>query len=260
MTLDENTRRDLAKYAVELVQEQLYNMVMNNLSLLQDADKYYNWYHGYSLIGLPFIKEHNYEVYYRMRTYATSGIIYTKYFGDTFDADKVNTDVSYIIEIIFPESILQDDNASLHIKFEKKSIPDLSSGHDKFSIFGGEIRSNATNWTKNYTVSKKYTECRTFAGSIPRICIIIGLERKVLLEDLKKMEQDLKLMPGFKIQWHYYSGSEIKGEPRFYEEFYHNIIFIRKCFKFCCSYIGKQSFVGPLLSLFFTIKIKKFCI
>ena len=236
MTLDENTRKDLAKYAVELVQEQLYNMVMNNLSLLQDDDKYYNWYHGYSLIGLPFIQEQNYEVYYRMRTYATSGTIYTKYFGDTFDADKVNTDVSYIIEIIFPESILQDDNASLHVKFEKISLTDLSSGHDKFSIFGGEIRSNATNWTKNYTVSKKYTECRTFAGSIPRICIIIGLKRKVLLEDLKKMEQDLKLMPGFKIQWHYYSGAEIKGEPRYYEEFYHNIIFIRKSFKFSCSY------------------------
>ena len=122
MTLDENTRKDLAKYAVELVQEELYNMVMKNLSLLQDDDKYYNWYHGYSLIGLPFIQEQNYEVYYRMRTYATSGTIYTKYFGDTFDADKVNTDVSYIIEIIFPESILQDDNASLHVKFEKKII------------------------------------------------------------------------------------------------------------------------------------------
>ena len=29
---------------------------------------------------------------------------------------------SYNIEIIFPESILQDDNASLHIKFEKNSL------------------------------------------------------------------------------------------------------------------------------------------
>ena len=237
-TLDKNTREGLAKYAVELVQEELYNMIMKNLSILQDDEKYYNWYHGYSLIGLPYIKAQKYELFYTMRTYATSGTFYTNYFGDKFDAYKVNSDVSYNIEIIFPESILQDDNASLHIKFEKNSLTDLSSGHDKFSILGGEIRSNETNWTKNYTLSflKSYSpQCRTLAGNIPRICIIIGLKRKVLLGDLKKMEKDLSHMPGFKLQWHYYSGREMKGEPRFYEEFYHNILFIRKSFKFSCS-------------------------
>ena len=230
MTLDKNTRKDLAKYAVELVQEELYNMVMKNLSLLQDDDKYYNWYHGYSLIGLPYIQAQKYEVYYTMRTYATSGTFYTNYFGEKFDADKVNTDVYYNIEIIFPESILQDDNASLNIKFEKNSITDLSSGHDKFLILGGEIRSNETNWTKNYTLSflRSYApQCRTLAGNIPRYCIVIGLKRKVLFGDLKKMEQDLTIMPGFKIQWYYYSEVEKKGEPRYYEEFYRNILFIR---------------------------------
>ena len=49
------------------------------------------------------------------------------------------------------------------------------------------------------------------------------------------MEQDLTIMPGFKIQWYYYSEVEKKGEPRYYEEFYQNIVFIRQSFKFSSS-------------------------
>ena len=88
MTLDDETRNELAMYAVEISYDHLHNDMMKNFSKLKDNDRYYNWYHGYTEIYPP-VNHYRTGFRYQVTTYASSGTIFTKYFGDKFDADKV---------------------------------------------------------------------------------------------------------------------------------------------------------------------------
>ena len=90
-TLDNDTRNELKEYAVGLIQEHIYKDVMSNLSLIEEADRYYNWYWGITEIYLPYWGENSgcndaecidRRLRYYLKTYATSGSISTKYFGN----------------------------------------------------------------------------------------------------------------------------------------------------------------------------------
>ena len=48
MTIDDETRKDLAHYAMKLVDNLKFNEVMKNLSMFHEENRYYNWYHGYT--------------------------------------------------------------------------------------------------------------------------------------------------------------------------------------------------------------------
>ena len=189
MTLDNETRNELTIYALELLYDKLYDTIMSNLSRLEENDRYYNWYHGYTDITLPT----KYEIVgYRLTTYALSGNISTKYFGQRFDAEKVEMDISYVIYITPPEKIQNATNATLHISIEKVSLTELSRGWDLFSIYWyDEVDPKGRYVYKNFTPpgkTSKYT----------------NLYRKRLkVADLEK--QDITEMPGFRITW-YYSG------------------------------------------------------
>ena len=53
MTIEKHTRDGLTDYAVELLNDQVFHTIMKNLSMLEENNRYYNWYHGYSLIQTP---------------------------------------------------------------------------------------------------------------------------------------------------------------------------------------------------------------
>ena len=88
MTLDNISRIELANYAVELIYNDLYEKIMANLSLMEDSARYYNWYHGFTKIKLPF-KNLNLDqspivisyppgaFVYIVSTTATSGTVFT---------------------------------------------------------------------------------------------------------------------------------------------------------------------------------------
>merc|ERR1739836_6982 len=50
MTLDDDLRDELTKFAVGLIQDQVYNDLMANLSLIEQENRFYNWYMGYIYI------------------------------------------------------------------------------------------------------------------------------------------------------------------------------------------------------------------
>ena len=115
MTLDDETSKELTNYAQELLydylydtiittvkigskhnasgnrKEQLHNdlyaIIMRNLSMLEDEDRYYNWYHGYTYLQFPFYDKDGVNL--GISTFATKGSVSTQYFGDKFDDDKV---------------------------------------------------------------------------------------------------------------------------------------------------------------------------
>merc|ERR1712155_362199 len=90
MTLDNNTRKELANYGIQLLQNHLYLTNMDHLNKLEDNDRYYNWYHGYTQIYLPrYFNSDKAQNNYDLTTYATSGIVSTQYFGDKFSSEKM---------------------------------------------------------------------------------------------------------------------------------------------------------------------------
>ena len=55
---------------------------MTNLSKVDDPDRYYNWYHGYTEIEYPYYYKKYNRLMYKVSTSAISGNISTQYFGD----------------------------------------------------------------------------------------------------------------------------------------------------------------------------------
>ena len=189
MTLDNDTRNEMTNYAVEMLYDYLYDIVVNNVFQLEETDRYYNWYRGYSEIKIPYISDSGGGNTLQPMTTVTNGSFYTRQFGDPFDADSVERWFTYHPMIYPPSSVQQNPNVTLHFKVEKVLLKHLSSGYDKFT--GKYTSYNFTPPSNNHQF--KHT-------------------RKVLMADLKK--QRLTQMPGFRISW-YYSGMEVKSWPRF---------------------------------------------
>ena len=97
MTIDNNTRSELISYSLELLYDQLHNNMMMNLSILEDSDRYYNWYQGYTDIKLPYNGFS--QLKYDISTSATSGNISTQHFGENFDKHKVAKKIKYTIKV-----------------------------------------------------------------------------------------------------------------------------------------------------------------
>ena len=230
-TLDNDTRDELTNYAAELLYDHLYDKIIRNLSKIEEEDRYYNWYHGYTQIKIPYI--HGGYVRYYVNTAASSGNISTQYFGEEFDAAKVQTKISYQVRVYPPASLLlrtnptttasplvqwgagllgipqtqamnhpDPPNVTLHLRIEKVLLKDLSSGNEVMA--GGD--------SKNYTPPQR--------GPPPRYDFYkIILDRNVPSEYVRI--QELDRMPGFRITWHY-SGMKVEPEAK-----YDNKAFVR---------------------------------
>ena len=202
-TLDNDTRKELANYAVDLFNDHLYDIIIKNLSKLKDNDRYYNWYHGYSDINIPSYNDFD-GLNYWVSTAATSGIISTQHFGENFDADKVETKLYYSVDVYPPENVIKNPNVTLHFEIERISMKGLLYGHDSLQFGWDEVIENIE--SQNYTP--------------PGYSRYISLTRfNVIPSDVNR--QKLNLMPGFRFKW-YYSGAEVVPEPK-----YKNSMFIR---------------------------------
>ena len=205
MTLDNDTRNELRNYAVELLYDHLYDDMMANLSKLEDKYRYYNWYHGYSGISLPYYSSGLGRVWSVYNT-ASSGTISTQYFGEEFDAEKVETHLYYTVKVFLPDSVRNNPNVSLHFDIEKLSMKDLPSGGiNTFGLSGSRflifIDDDITHVSQNYT---------PLANTIPSY--YIEIRRKVFPRDVT--QQKLQMMPGFRLTWHY-SGMKVESEARY---------------------------------------------
>ena len=62
---------------------------MENLSLIEEENRYWNWYQGYSLLGLPFYDEATKKLVYKQYSYSSAAKYKTPQFGGPFDAEQV---------------------------------------------------------------------------------------------------------------------------------------------------------------------------
>ena len=183
--LDNKTRHELTDFALDVIQSEFYKEMIANLSKVEDPDRYYNWYHGYTEIGYPYQRTGYNQLWYIVFTSASAGNISTQYFGEKFNAIKVDGEIYISIYVYIPTSMKGDKNM---FYINKKTMKEVSD-NDKLSMTGvGDIDADLTQWSKNITAPK--------SGYYKFV-----LDRRVSADDIKNLELDM--MPGFRFTWNY---------------------------------------------------------
>ena len=201
--IDEDSRKELFEHAKELIQESIYEEVLKNLSKMEDLDRFSNWYQGLTKIELPLIdKDNNDQFYFPLTTSATTGNISTQYFGDKFDADKIERFMRVVIRLTASESIKGHKNVTLFFNIFKNTLRQFKE-KDVMELQYNNLDADLTNFHKNFTGSTDFS-------------YQIELKRDISKEDVKSIKVDF--MPGFRFLWHYNIPVEQKKEHKYERE------------------------------------------
>ena len=111
-----------------------------------------------------------------------SGVIWTQYFGEEYDQDKVETDILYQVQLKPPA-----DNLTLHFTMEKVAMKESDTDQESLLIQNKYINMGTKNISRTLKVPPKYTTIR--------------LQRKIQIEEVLKIKLDL--MPGFRLSWNF---------------------------------------------------------
>ena len=182
--LENKTRKDLLAYTADVLQDEFYEEVMTNLSEVQDPERFYNWYNGYTDIEYQTLDTYNNKYEHIVRTSATSGNITTQYFGDEFDIDKLQSNYEIEVYIYVPEKAQNDKNTTFMLKIEQESMEEKDEL--RFGTgFGGE-KIDSKVFSKNFSAPKSY-----YALKYKRF-------------EIGNMNgKEMQKMPGFRISWKY---------------------------------------------------------
>ena len=139
--IDNESRQELIEYAVEIVQDFYYAEMMRNVSVLENPDRNYNWYKGYSRVHYPFFLDRRMQfqrpgpngqvganfvidnqIWFSVFSSATSGNISTKDFGKLFDEEKIEKDIFVQINVYPPESVKGNTLATMTLDISKVTI------------------------------------------------------------------------------------------------------------------------------------------
>ena len=214
-TLNSDTRKELKRYVVELLLDSLYYKLMDDMSLLNDENRYYNWYNGFSRINVPFYRD-NYKDNFlvnREDVHATSGSVNTRYFGDKFDIDKMEQHVYHAVKVHSSEG--SNPNVTLHLVIENEPIEDLNDGYDSLEL--------SINYRQTRVMKRKFYQKFSPPGWVRQVILI----RKVA--DSEKRKLKLKQMPGFNLTWYHTSTSnhEMQSQAYYLDMAVENLLFVR---------------------------------
>ena len=166
----------LFEYAFDVLQDEFYKETIRNLSKLDDPDRYYNWYHGYTKIQYPYYDSKLSQLHYDVHTSATSGNISTLYFGDKLDVNKVDGNILIQIFVDVPTSSVEgENNVTLMMEVNKRTMKDVSDDDQiKFNL--STINPDVLQWSRSITKPSGFFQ--------------IKLDRKVSTDDIKNIEFD----------------------------------------------------------------------
>ena len=180
VTLNNETRNALKMFASDVLLDHHNSTVLKVLNLLEEDDRYYNWYHGYSNLIIPS-SDYDYE-YPDVETRSKSGKIATQNFGEHFNSYNMDMTMKFWIKVIPPAF----SPCTLHFDIKKVSM----KGLDEFYIGWDLIDSDTTN------ISRNFTFLETGADHA-----YIYYKRKVSKDAIKTL--NLNSMPGFQLEWYY---------------------------------------------------------
>ena len=215
VTLTDEMRDEMFNYAVQVLIED--DLSQNNWTKLNEEDRSYNWYHGYSRIRSPFMTSDGIfsfsNLYIDVETMATSGVVTTEYYGEQYQPNLVERNIEYTVSVSPPHSLRANENVTLHFKLEKVSMKGFP--HTEFLFIDGRenglIDDNLTTVYKNWTPPGKDH--------------VLSLERYWISEE-EVNQQRLEVMPGFRLSWWYTGVANVKPDDR-YKYYEHNKLFVR---------------------------------
>ena len=175
--LSDDKKKELYTFSMETVEDGTYTDALNQL---QEKDRFYNWYNGFSCILPPGPKS-------LVQTYTLSGTVSTENFGEPFQPDLVRRNTDYRI-YINPNASLQIKNATLVIKAEIEIMKQLTRGGDDFYRVSsyGSVPLNEFSIFRQSPPEKNW---QTF----------VHKRKDITSKDL--MFLDLTSMPGFRVSW-----------------------------------------------------------
>ena len=173
---------------------------MKNLSKLEDHDRFYNWYHGYTKFVDAYPWYYKGQLFFKVLTSATSGNISTQSFGGKFDTRKVEPFIYIRIKVYVPKSVREvkktsegriiENNITLIYNIEKKTILEFSDKDKIGTEMEGWIDADKNNYRKNFTYE-------IFDGPIKEYYNMMH-DRKISSKDIREgliqNKQDLKIV------------------------------------------------------------------
>ena len=205
VTLTEEDRQDIFQLALNRHYDDHVQRIVRNMSKLEEDNRFYNWYHGYTKIRLPIWMEYydEWTLKFYTETSATSGTLRTQYFGDQFMSDKIERALICKIWIYPPAHVVQNPEYTLTLKIERVVMTVSGDSKDSFYLPGvGDLDSSQTILTQEYKA--------------PFSNIFITVERYVNQDDIDS-NRNLEKMPGFKMSWSY--NINVDPDAKFFEHY-----------------------------------------
>ena len=124
----------------------------------------------------PYHSALNNQLYYFVYTETTSGNISTKYFGDKFEANKVDSNIYISLKVNVPPSVKGDKNTTLMFNIKKETMKEVSD-NDKMYVGLVTIDADMRHWSVNITGPFSLTYS-------------ISLDRKLAADDINNLDND----------------------------------------------------------------------
>ena len=185
-----NTRNDeLLEFASEVIDDHLY---LDNWMWLEEENRFYNWYQGYTRISEPKYDQ-NGILEYEIDTSAISGVVSTKHFGEKFNYQLFLKNLKCQIYINTPKNLINNGNVTLYVNLERAPISrDSKSIQEKILVQYKPISRDDDQTVVLYKFS---------SPSPGRSYIIDYVFNAINAEKADFGER--KLMPGFRVKWWY---------------------------------------------------------
>ena len=205
--LNNQTKEDLTFYAFDQFQEAFYKELWTNMSKLEEENKFYNWYHGFSEIRFPFMDNSGMNLV--EQTSAAAGSMKTQYFGDNYDPEKIDLQLYYWMSIVVPDHILNNTDYVLTLEMEKLTMDvalNKVSGDNEDKFFAATPKKSKDEvWIQGYgnlAVDQNFVVYNHNHTAKYIKYFNIKLERKVTKGDVDE-NKIMGKMPGFHFKWYY---------------------------------------------------------
>ena len=128
---------------------------------------------------------------------AHSGVVKAKHYGEKFQPNIVERQVSYNVFIYPPRSVYDNKNVTLHLKLDKLYMIGKES-HTNSAFMEGKIDFDQNTVYKNF--------------SPPMEDFSMEYSKQLTITNDVAISTKINIMPGFRLSW-WYTGDDIIPEP-----------------------------------------------
>ena len=202
--MDDVTKKVLKDIDFDFLHDYYYEKLLDEIDMLQETNRYHNWYYGISQVQIPYydplsnskLKPLKYDI----STYAMTGKISTKGFGESLVKQNIIRILDYNVKIYFPRT--RNNKYTMVVKLNKTSMnaidsDDFYESYDFAENLFIDPDTDITNITaENCKMNELY--CSSNDGRFK--FIVMALARSVT-EEFINDALTLKTMPGFELEW-----------------------------------------------------------